>query len=77
MGRLRSGFISDTLARLRDSAMEELEAPDKMVTEGKEVSFDETHEAQVHAVDADYPKDVAQYDGSNNPHVGNGAGPPI
>lgn len=57
--------------------MEEFEAPDPMVKEVKELSFDHGHEADVPRVDEDYPKDVPQYDGPNNPHVGNGAGPPI
>jgi hypothetical protein len=77
MGRPRPGQISDALLRLREKALEEIEAPDPMVRSGKEVIFDHAHTAESPRVDEDYPKDVPQYDGPNNPHVGNGAGPPI
>ncbi len=73
---LRPGKTSEKVRRLRDAAIKEMEAPEKGSFALERLKFDVGHEITPRQVDLDYPKDVAQYHGQNNPCIGNGPGGP-
>lgn len=68
---LHPGRPSEAIVKLREAALKEMDAPALNVRSVNTPSFDHEHDA----VSSDQLTDIAEFHGTNNPDVGNGAGP--
>lgn len=68
---LHPGRPSDAIVKLREAAIKDMEAPDLNVRRVWVTEFDHEHDS----TNADRDKDIPEFHGTDNPHVGNGRGP--
>ncbi len=72
---LNPGRPSAAIVKLREAALKEMEAPELNVAPAPELTFDKEHDERARSGDSESLAEVPQFHGTNNPHVGNGAGP--
>lgn len=73
---LSPGRVSETIAKLRDGAIREMDAPEAGTLKAGELSFDRATDVQPKITNLDHPLDTPAYPGPNSPHTGNGSGGP-
>lgn len=73
---LSPGVVSQTIAKLRDDAIREMDAPESGSVKAGEISFDRAIDVQPKFTNLDHPLDTPPYPGPNSPHIGNGSGGP-
>lgn len=73
---LKPGIVSEAIARLRDQAIREMDAPENGSMKVGQISFDRAVDTAPKTVNLDAPLDVPLYQGPNSPHTGNGSGGP-
>lgn len=72
---LSPGRPSDAIVRLREAALKEMDAPELDRKTVRELTFDTEHDEESASVSEASPFGIPVFHGTNNPHVGNGAGP--
>lgn len=73
---LKPGIVSEAIAKLRDQAIREMDAPEKGSMKVGEISFDRAIDVEPRIINLDAPVDAPLYPGPNSPHIGNGSGGP-